>query len=369
MGIVMAKDVQLSDLLSREEAALSVEFVKELVDGKTILVTGGGGSIGSELCRQLSHVHPKRVVIFDIYENTAYELMRELADNNMNDQTEYVVEIGSIRDVRRLEKLFERYKPHAVFHAAAHKHVPLMEHNPREAVLNNVFGTLNVAQQAIKHGAERFVFVSTDKAVNPTTVMGATKRLGEMVVQCYAQKGDTVFTAVRFGNVLGSHGSVVPLFERQIRQGGPVTVTHEDITRYFMTIAEASKLVITAGALAKGGEIFVLNMGEPVRIYDLATRMIELHGLRPGEDVAIRVTGLRPGEKLHEELLMAEEDVLPTVNPDIMLCTGASVEHGEIEFKLEQLREAVERESSNSEIVACLACAVENYVPDLAAAR
>lgn len=264
---VPIKQVGATELLSRPEIMLDTDEAVEIIKNKTILVTGGGGSIGSEICRQIATMEPAKVIIFDIYENTAYELYRELLDKYGNDaKKRFVVEIGSIRDSERLWEVFDAYSPQVIFHAAAHKHVPLMEHNPREAVLNNVFGTLNVAKLAVEWDVERFVLISTDKAVNPTNVMGATKRMCEMIMQRYAKVSATIFTAVRFGNVLGSHGSVIPLFKAQIAKGGPITVTHKDVTRYFMTIPEASRLVIQAAALAKGGEIFVLDMGEPIRV-------------------------------------------------------------------------------------------------------
>lgn len=361
VGPTPFRPVNAVDLLSRDEIVLDTDLVSGYIAGKTVLVTGGGGSIGSELCRQLVHVGPQRIVIFDIYENTAYELFRELSEEQAGSNVEFTVEIGSIRDVERLQALFDEYRPEVVFHAAAHKHVPLMEQNPREAVLNNVVGTLNVVRQADAHETERFVFISTDKAVNPTSVMGATKRLGEMIVQRYAASSATVFTAVRFGNVLGSHGSVVPLFERQIASGGPVTVTHYDVTRYFMTIPEASRLVVTAGGMAKGGEIFVLNMGEPVRIYDLANRIVRMHGYDPGVNMEIEVTGLRPGEKLYEELLMDEEGVIPTKYPDIMISTAEPASPEVVKAKVGRVELAAHGTANPAAIKAALAEAVDTY--------
>lgn len=364
VGPTPFRPIDAADLLSRDEIILDTDLVSEYVAGRTVLVTGGGGSIGSELCRQLAHVGPKQIVIFDIYENTAYELFRELTETSPSDRTTFTVEIGSIRDTERLQVLFDQYRPEVVFHAAAHKHVPLMERNPREAVLNNVVGTLNVVRQADAHGVDRFVFISTDKAVNPTSVMGATKRLGEMIMQRYAASSNTVFAAVRFGNVLGSHGSVVPLFERQILTGGPVTVTHRDVTRFFMTIPEASRLVVAAGGLAKGGEIFVLDMGEPVRIYDLAQRLIRMHGLVPGKDIAIEVTGLRPGEKLFEELLMDEEGVLPTTNPDIKVSVAEPISGDKIEEMIDGVVAATHC-MAPVDIKRTLANAIPSYIPDI----
>ena len=337
---VSLREVDVADLLGREEVVLNTRLVCGYISGKTVLVTGGGGSIGSELVRQMCTVAPRRVVIFDMYENDAYLLKNEMT--SMYDDVECVVEIGSVCDRERLRDVFEKYHPSAVFHAAAHKHVPLMEICPREAIQNNVFGTLNVAQLADEFGVDRFIFISTDKAVNPTSVMGATKRMGEMVIQHMAQTSKTVFTAVRFGNVLGSNGSVIPIFKKQIASGGPVTVTHPDIVRFFMTIPEAARLVIQAGGLAEGGEIFILDMGEPVKIVDLAKSLITLSGLRVDEDIKIEYIGLRPGEKMYEELLMSEENTLPTKMKSIMISTGKDIGYDQVEAKLAMLEEALE---------------------------
>lgn len=311
------RDVQVEDLLGRPEIVLS-SFTSELISGRTVMVTGGGGSIGSELCRQIAACNPQRLIIVDIYENNAYAIQQELRRKYGKDLN-LEVQIASVRDSHKIDALFDRYRPDVVFHAAAHKHVPLMEDSPEEAVKNNVFGTYNVACSAEKYGAKRFVLISTDKAVNPTNVMGATKRLCEMIVQALAQKSSTTFVAVRFGNVLGSNGSVIPLFKEQIQNGGPVTVTHPDIVRFFMTIPEAVRLVLEAGAMGKGGEIFVLDMGKPVKILDLAENLIKLSGLIPYKDIDIRFTGLRPGEKLYEELLMDEEGLQKTDNQKIFV--------------------------------------------------
>ncbi|MCI8496757.1 MAG: polysaccharide biosynthesis protein, partial [Clostridiales bacterium] len=313
------RKVDLKDLLGREEVKLNTNQIREQIAGKTVLVTGGGGSIGSELCRQLMEFEPKRMVIFDMYENNAFLLSHELRKRKEM-HTDIHVEIGSVQDEDRLCELFEQYHPQLVFHAAAHKHVPLMEDCPAESVKNNVFGTIAVARAADRFGSECFVLISTDKAVNPSSVMGATKRLAEMAIQAYARNSKTTFAAVRFGNVLGSSGSVIPLFNRQIEAGGPVTVTHPDITRYFMLIPEAARLVIQASVLAKGGEVFLLDMGEPVKIMDLAENLIRLSGLRPGKDIEISVVGLRPGEKLYEELSLAEEATCPTECSGIFAC-------------------------------------------------
>ena len=341
IGKLPVRDVEVSDLLARDEVDLDKSLVGTYLSGTVVLVTGGGGSIGSEIVRQLLPAKPAKIVLFDIYENTVYELYHEIARDAKAAGIEIVTEIGSITHMPALQEVFERHHPQVIFHAAAHKHVPLMESNPREAIENNVFGTLNVVRMAHESGCSHFILISTDKAVNPANVMGATKRACEMIVQSYARKSDTIFAAVRFGNVLGSHGSVIPLFKRQLKNGGPITVTHEDITRYFMTIPEASRLVITAGALARGGEIFVLDMGEPVRIYDLATNLIRLSGLRVGEDIEIVVTGLRPGEKLYEELNLDDEPTVPTANGAITVITGARPEVDTVDDRLSVLQEAL----------------------------
>ena len=356
---IKLRDVSVEDLLPRDEVVLNTRQVSGYIAGKTVLVTGGGGSIGSELVRQLCLAAPKRIVIFDIYENTSYELLKEIEQKY--DDVEMLVEIGSVRDYERLVRVFDKYRPNVVFHAAAHKHVPLMETSPQEAVRNNVFGTMNVARVANFHRVEKFIFISTDKAVNPTSVMGTTKRLGEMIVQSFDKNSDTVFTCVRFGNVLGSHGSVIPLFKRQIAEGGPVTVTDPDITRYFMTIPEASRLVVQAGGLAKGGEIFILDMGEPVKIDDLARKLIRLSGLRPDKDIKIEYTGLRPGEKLYEELWTDSEETIATSEKDIMISTDEPFSQEEVAHKLRMLAEVVD--SSSREIKECLAEIIPEYTP------
>jgi len=357
IGDVTLRDVDVADLLGREEIILNTRSVSGYIAGQTILVTGGGGSIGSELCRQLCRIAPKRIVIFDIYENDAYMLKHELLADY--DDIDIVIEVGSVCDEVRVDSIFERYKPGVVFHAAAHKHVSLMERCPREAVQNNVFGTLNAVHAADKHGVARFIFVSTDKAVNPTSVMGATKRMGEMVVQHYASTSKTVFAAVRFGNVLGSNGSVIPIFQRQIAAGGPITVTHPDVERYFMTISEATRLVIQAGGMAAGGEIFILDMGDPVKIVDLAKGLIQLSGFTPGDEIKIEFVGLRKGEKMYEELLMNEESTLPTDNSSIMISTGQEISYGEVADKLEDLRGVLRR--SDEEAITVLEQAVPTY--------
>ncbi len=357
IGDVSLRDVDVADLLGREEIVLNTRAVSGYIAGETVLVTGGGGSIGSELCRQLCTVAPARIVIFDIYENDAYMLRNELLSEY--DDIDIVIEIGNVCDLDRINEVFAKYRPGAVFHAAAHKHVPLMEHCPREAVHNNVFGTLNAVRAADAYGAARFIFISTDKAVNPTSVMGATKRMGEMVVQYYARTSKTIFSAVRFGNVLGSNGSVIPVFQKQIAAGGPVTVTHPDIERFFMTIPEASRLVIQAGGMAHGGEIFILDMGEPVKIVDLAKGLIQLQGLTPDVDIKIAFTGLREGEKMYEELLMDEESTLPTDNQSIMISTGQEISYDQVAAKLDELEHALQ--ASDEEAIHLLEQAVPTY--------
>ena len=311
------RDVKVEDLLGREEIDLE-DMQSELVRDKVVLVTGAGGSIGSELCLQIAASNPRKLIMVDIYENSVYDLQQKL-QREYGDKLDLLVLIASVRDSKKMEWLFSQEKPQIVFHAAAHKHVPLMETSPEEAVKNNVFGTFNVAQSAHRHGAETFVLISTDKAVNPTSVMGATKRVCEMIIQAMAKTSATRFVAVRFGNVLGSNGSVIPLFKEQIAAGGPVTVTHPDIVRYFMTIPEAVRLVITAGGIARGGEIFVLDMGHQVKILDLAENLIRLAGFMPYKDIAIEFTGLRPGEKLYEELLLSEEGIKETGEKKIFI--------------------------------------------------
>lgn len=362
LGKIPVRDVEVSDLLAREEVALDEGLVGTYLAGATVLVTGGGGSIGSELVRQLFPARPAKIVLFDIYENTVYELYHEISSRAREAGIEIVTEIGSITHMPALEEVFDRHCPQVVFHAAAHKHVPLMESNPREAIENNVFGTLNVVRMAHERGCSHFILISTDKAVNPANVMGATKRMCEMIVQNYAQFSKTAFASVRFGNVLGSHGSVIPLFKRQLKEGGPITLTHQDITRYFMTIPEAARLVITAGALAKGGEIFVLDMGEPVRIYDLAENLIRLSGLTVGEDIEIKVTGLRPGEKLYEELNMGDEPTAPTANGAITVINGIRPEVADVEMRLGELERALPLE--RDEIKRVLQKAVPTYTPE-----
>lgn len=354
------RNVDVLDLLGRDPIEVDIESIMGYVKDKVIMVTGGGGSIGSELCRQLVSHKPKQLIIFDIYENNAYDIQQELKINYPD--ANVVTLIGSIRNVSRLESVFAQYKPDIVYHAAAHKHVPLMEVSPDEAVKNNVVGTWNVAKMADKYGVKKFVMISTDKAVNPTNVMGATKRICEMIVQTYNEISKTDFVAVRFGNVLGSNGSVIPLFKRQIEAGGPVTVTDPNIIRYFMTIPEAVSLVLQAGAYAKGGEIFILDMGEPVKIDDLAKNLIRLSGYTLGVNMEIKYTGLRPGEKLYEELLMKEEGLQETDNKLIHI--GKPIEFDKENFfdNLEKLKEEAYSETGN--IRESLKKVVVTYHPD-----
>lgn len=341
------RDVQIEDLLGRDPVHLDNKNINSLIKNKTVLVTGGGGSIGSELCRQIVKYDPKRLVILDIYENNLYDIEMELRAEYPKLNLEAIV--ASVRDKARLNNVFETYKPEIVFHAAAHKHVPLMEKSPLEAIHNNVFGTYNVVNCADEYGVEKFVLISTDKAVNPTNIMGASKRVCEMIVQAKNKVSKTEYVAVRFGNVLGSNGSVIPLFKKQIERGGPVTVTHKDITRFFMTIPEAVQLILQAVTYAKGGEIFVLDMGEPVKIYDLAVSLIKLLGYEPNVDIPIEITGLRPGEKLYEEILMSEEGLTSTKHDKIFISKPMHMEITELEEKLNILKELEYNEKYSNE--------------------
>lgn len=334
------RDVEIEDLLGRDPIELNMSGIADYLSEKVVLITGGGGSIGSELCRQIVKFNPKKLIILDIYENGAYDLQMEL--NFKYPEVDKEVVIASVRDKKRLEEVFEHFKPEVVFHAAAHKHVPLMEANPKEAIKNNVLGTLNVAKTSDEFNVARFVLISTDKAVNPTNIMGATKRLCEMIIQSINKESKTEFVAVRFGNVLGSNGSVIPLFKKQIKEGGPISVTHPEINRYFMTIPEAAQLVIQAGSMAKGGEIFVLDMGSPVKIVDLANDLIRLSGLEPGKDIKIKFTGLRPGEKLYEELLMDEEGITNTNHKKIFIGKPGNYDYGDICRKINKLESVLE---------------------------
>lgn len=343
--VSMLRDVQIEDLLGREAVRTDLESIMSYVKDQKVMVTGGGGSIGSELCRQIADDQPKQLIIIDNYENAAYELQMELG--RKHPELNVIVLIVSVQNRRKIREIFEQYKPDLVFHAAAHKHVPLMEYSPCEAIKNNVFGTMNVASEANRSGVKRMVLISTDKAVRPTNIMGVSKRICEMVIQTYNQRSKTEYVAVRFGNVLGSNGSVVPLFKQQIREGGPVTVTHPDIIRYFMTIPEAVSLVLQAGAYAQGGEIFILDMGEPVKILDLAENMIRLSGLVPGEDIEIKFTGLRPGEKLYEELLIDDDNKKETANKRIFIGQPIKIDEAEFDEKMKELEKATFSEDEN----------------------
>lgn len=343
VDIKKIRDVDIEDLLGREPIKVNMEEMSGYIEERTVLVTGGGGSIGSELCRQIASFNPKHLIIVDNYENNAYAIQQELIrkyEGKLNLSTI----IASIREYKRMDEIFNEYKPDVVFHAAAHKHVPLMENSPSEAIKNNIFGTLNVARLADTYKVKRMVLISTDKAVNPTNIMGATKRAAEMIIQTINKNSETEFVAVRFGNVLGSNGSVIPLFKKQIAEGGPVTITHPDIIRYFMTIPEAVQLVLQAGAMAKGGEIFILDMGEPVKIVDLANNLIRLSGFEPGVDIKIEYSGLRPGEKLYEELLMSEEGLTKTANSKIFIGKPVEFDTKKVMDHLEVLKKIVDNE-------------------------
>ena len=360
VSIQKIRDVNVLDLLGRDSVKVDLGEISKYLHGKTVLVTGGGGSIGSELCRQIAKNAPANLIIFEIYENNAYDIQQELLRENPD--LRLTVIIGSVRDQARVDEVFEEYHPDIVFHAAAHKHVPLMEGSPNEAIKNNVFGTLNVATAADKYHVKKFVMISTDKAVNPTNIMGASKRMCEMIVQMMSSHSETVFVAVRFGNVLGSNGSVIPLFKKQIEAGGPVTVTDRNIIRYFMTIPEAVSLVLQAGAYANRGEIFVLDMGEPVKIDDLARNMIRLSGFEPDVDIQIQYTGLRPGEKLYEEMLMKEEGLRTTDNELIHIGQPLEIDEAEFRDQLAELKAACEENSDR--IFELAASIVKTYRPD-----
>lgn len=359
------RDVNLEDLMGRKEIILNNEMITEYLSGKIVLVTGGGGSIGSELCRQIAPLKPKKLIILDIYENTTYEIQNELKKSYP--ELDLLVLIASVRDKRKMDLVFREQRPQVVFHAAAHKHVPLMEDNVDEAIKNNVFGTMNMAMAAKVYKSERFILISTDKAVNPTNIMGATKRLCEMVIQSInSETEDTDFVAVRFGNVVGSNGSVVPLFRKQIEYGGPVTVTHKEITRFFMTIPEAVQLVLQAGAYAKGGEIYVLDMGEPVKIYDMAENLIRLYGYTPNQDINIEIVGLRPGEKLYEELLMAEEGLESTANKLIFVGHPNGIEHDRLKEQLRDLNIAInDGDETMNQLKMMMMEIVSTYSPEI----
>ena len=360
---LMVRELNTSDFLARGEVHLDTDSIRAYVTGRVVMVTGGGGSIGSEICRQLMRFNPKQLIVFDIYENCAYELEQELL-NKYGRDCPVVLLIGSIRDKARLDEVFEKYKPEIVFHAAAHKHVPTMETAPAEAIKNNVFGTRNLLKSASEHGVKRLVQISTDKAVNPTNVMGATKRITEMLMQQFSRRGNMKCMAVRFGNVLGSHGSIIPLWESQIKAGGPVTLTHEEITRYFMTIPEAAQLVLQAGALAENGAIYVLDMGEPVKMIDLAHKLIRFYGYTPNVDMPIKIIGLRPGEKLYEELLMDVErdNMRKTAHNKIFVAPPIPMDDDELDRQLDMLAKAAEH--NDNAAVEALRSVVTTYNPN-----
>lgn len=359
VSIKKLKDVEIEDLLGRDQIELDTDDVKDFVQGKTILVTGGGGSIGAELCRQIASNHPKSLIILDIYENNAYDIQQELKRHHLNDLNTSV-EIASIRDEEKIDIIFDKYRPDIVFHAAAHKHVPLMEDCPDEAVKNNIFGTYNIVQAAERYHVKKFIMISTDKAVNPTNVMGATKRFCEMILQSKAGS-TTEYASVRFGNVLGSNGSVIPLFKKQIAEGGPVTITDKRIIRYFMTIPEAVQLVLEAGVMAKQSQIFVLDMGEPVKILDLAINLIRLSGLEPYKDIEIMEIGLRPGEKLYEELLMASENLVSTDKSKIFIEEQREIDEMTINNYIASLHQAINDEAGSEEIKELLKQMIPTY--------
>lgn len=362
--LLKVRNINIEDLLGREPITLDETGIRQFIDQKTIVVTGGGGSIGSELCRQLRHFGPAKIIIIDIYENNAYDLQMEFErmyrHNTIRHRPEIIVLIASVRDEQRMDEIFKEYKPQIVFHAAAHKHVPLMEVSPKEAIKNNVLGTYNVAKIAIKYEVEKFVFISTDKAVNPTNIMGATKRMAERIIMALNQENKTDFAAVRFGNVLGSNGSVIPLFRKQIEDGGPVTVTHPEIIRYFMTIQEACQLVIQAGTYAKGGELFVLDMGEQVKIVELAEKMIRLSGFEPYRDIQIEFTGLRPGEKMYEELLVDFDKATKTANKKIFIEPNQQEGTEKILYEIHDIEQALLR-SDNGMAVKLVKEYIETY--------
>jgi Predicted nucleoside-diphosphate sugar epimerases len=343
---VNIREVNVEELLGRDPVKMDMQDVKNFIGGKVVMVTGGAGSIGSEICRQVLALNCKQLIIFDFHENGLFDIDKELA--RQYSRTKYELVLGSIRDVQRLDYVFEEYKPEVVFHAAAHKHVPMMEWNPFEAVKNNIIGTLNVARKADEYKVQKFIMISTDKAVNPPNIMGATKRVAELCVQITNAKSETEYAAVRFGNVLGSNGSVVPFFKEQIAKGGPVTVTHPDIKRYFMTIPEAVQLVLQAGAMANGGEVFVLDMGVPVKIYDLAVTLIQLSGLEPEKDIKIEFTGLRPGEKLFEEISLSDEEVSKTANNKIFVMKNTEYSFVKLSHQIELIQKYVEKEQKDS---------------------
>ena len=362
VSVSRLRNVEITDLLGRAQVQVNMDEIYSSIQGKTLLVTGGGGSIGSELCRQIAASHPKKLIIFDMYENNAYEIQQELR-RKYGDSLDLEVLIGSVRNTNRVRSIMQKYKPDVVFHQAAHKHVPLMEDSPNEAIKNNVFGTLNTARAASENGCKRFILISTDKAVNPTNIMGASKRICEMIIQTLNTTCETEFVAVRFGNVLGSNGSVIPLFRKQIEEGGPVTVTDKNIIRYFMTIPEAVSLVLQAGAYARGGEIFVLDMGEPVKIDDMARNLIRLSGYEPDVDIPIVYTGLRPGEKMFEECLKEEEGLQKTANDLIFIGKPIDFDRDEFFEQMVDLKKTAYEDDPQMKLV------VERLVPSYRAEK
>lgn len=361
MTKTILKETDIEKLLGRESVQVDINSIMEYVKDKVVLVTGGGGSIGSELCRQIAKHNPKQLIIVDIYENNAYDIQQELLMNcpGLN----LVVLMASVRNTKRIEKIFREYRPNLVYHAAAHKHVPLMEESPNEAIKNNVFGTLNVVHNADKYGVDKFVLISSDKALNPTSVMGVSKRICEMVIQTWNKRSKTEFVAVRFANVIGSNGSVIPLFMKQIAEGGPVTITHPEVVRYFMTVQEAVSLVLQAGAYAVGGEIFVLETGSPIKIIDLANELIRLSGMVSGKDIELKITGLRPGEKLYEESLMTEDGLRATANKLIYVSKPIEPEEEVFINQLKALEAFIEEEPDSDELKEKLKEIVPSYQP------
>lgn len=360
VSINTLRNVDIEDLLGREPVQVNLEEISGYINNKIVLVTGGGGSIGSELCRQIAEYNPKKLIALDIYENSIFEIQNEMKQNNPN--IDFRAVIASIRDSIRMREIFEKYSPQVVFHAAAHKHVPLMEMDPKEAVKNNIFGTNNLVDLADDYRVEKFVLISTDKAVNPCNVMGASKRAAEMILQTKSKTSKTQYSAVRFGNVLGSNGSVIPIFKKQIEDGGPITVTHPDVTRFFMTIPEAVQLVIQAGAMAGGGEIFILDMGEPVKIIELAENLIKLSGYKPYEDIDIKIVGLRPGEKLYEELLLQEEGIQKTGHNKIYIGKPLEIDEKLLSNHIQQLSEMMEKD--NQTVIKSLEKMIPTYTPN-----
>ncbi|WP_052356446.1 UDP-N-acetylglucosamine 4,6-dehydratase family protein [Faecalimicrobium dakarense] len=360
-SISTLKDINIENILERKLIKTDLSDIGDYIKNEVVLVTGGGGSIGSEICRQVSKLNPKELIILDIYENNAYEIQQELLRRYKGDLNLKTI-IASIRDKKRMEMIFEKYKPKIIFHAAAHKHVPLMESDPSEAIKNNIFGTLNVVTLAHKYGANNFVLISTDKAVNPTSIMGASKRVAEMIVQSIGENSETKFACVRFGNVLGSNGSVIPLFKKQISEGGPITITHPEMVRYFMTISEAVGLVINAGAISNGGEVFVLDMGVPIKILDLAKKIIKINGFTPEKDIKIKIIGLRPGEKLYEEILMQEEVVEKTKNNKIFISKAVKFDKSKLDLNLKKLEEIID--SENDDMISIIKDIVPNYMKE-----